>query len=611
MDKSPEGAGGDLSPAPARPPAAVEMLRLLLFATILFPLILGAVAGYLSYLNSCKYAARSAFEAVAVATENTTKVLDTHLLVAARINDLIGTASDDQIHSAEKQIHDSVAQQISGFPEVAAAWVIDAKGHELVSARVYPVNRDLDNAAREDFKAFRNADVDTYIWMLRARSLETGDFQPYFTVSLRRSDAAGHFNGIVVVAVSGAYFASFYNSLLVGSEHYTASVLRDDGTVLARYPEPANSPVTGQPDPRLAQAIANERKSGIDESGTPFDGGRLIAIKRVANYPIYVTIERTKASILYEWMQSVVGYVLIGVPAAILLFALSLLALRRTRREKVAIERASEAVAKHAALEVELNRVQRLEAVGLLTAGIAHDFNNLLMIVIGNVDRLEDKLENADARQQKLIAAVRQACDRAVGLNKRLMGLARHEPSDPRPIKVNDTVRNTFELPWQLGNRITGELVLQGDLWSASVDAEQLTTALLNLLFNARDAMPNGGKVIVETTNVTLNGAGAAEPADAVTGEYVGIFVTDTGHGMSPEVRDKALDPFFTTKEPDKGTGLGLSMVNAFTTRSGGHCVIESEPGRGTTIKIYLPRYVAAQESERVEATKAAAATGG
>jgi two-component system NtrC family sensor kinase len=598
-DKAKIAADGGTPSGSGETLGALGMLRILLIGTIFLPLLLGAVAADLSYRHSWEEAKISAWEAVAVATENTTKVLDTHLLVAARIADLLGTMTDAQIHTSEKQFHDRIAEQITGSPEVAAAWVIDANGHELVSARVYPVNRDLDQSNRDDFRAFAKSGAPTYIWMLRARSLDSGDFQPYFTVSLRRTAADGHFNGIVVIAVSGSYFASFYNSLLGGAERYTASVLRDDGTVLAQYPAHADAPVPPKPDPLLARAIANEAQSGIDESGTPFNGGRLVAIKRVANYPVYVTIERSKASILQDWLRSMVGYTVIGVPAAIALFALSLLALRRTRREQSALAQANEAVERHAALEVELTRAQRLEAVGLLTAGIAHDFNNMLTVVAGNIERLETTLDDADTRRQRLATAAKEGCARAAALSKRLLGFARHEPINPRSTDINEVIVNTLELPWQSANRIPYELRLKDELWRANVDPEQLATALLNLAVNARDAMmPEGGRLKVETTNVVLDNPADAEAAGVSVGEYVGIFVSDTGHGMPQEVREKAFDPFFTTKEPGKGTGLGLALVNAFATRSGGYCTIDSELGRGTTIKIYLPRYVDAERTD-------------
>ena len=583
---------------------ALGMLRLMLIATIVLPVVLGAIAGYVSYLNSYQRATTAVWEAVSVATENTTKVLDTHLLVAARIDDLLSGLDDDQIRMSEKALHDRIAQQISNLPQVAAAWVIDASGRELVSARVFPVNRDLDHATREDFTALRKSAAPAFIWMLRARSIESGDYQPFFTVSLRRTAPDGQFNGIVVIAVSGSYFASFYNSLLDGNEHDTANVLRDDGAVLAQYPAPANPQEAPRPDPLLAKAIAEAGHTGIQETGSPFDSkGRLVAIKRVGNYPVYVTVERAQSAIFHDWLRSVVGYVVIGVPAAIALVALSLLALRRTRREQQALARAADASARHAALEVRLHHAQSLEAVGLLTAGIAHDFNNLLTVVGGNVERLEAMLEESDTRRQRPITVAKEACGRAEALTKRLLGLTRQEPADPHSTDINDLVVNTLELPWKSGDRITAEFRLQRDLWAAKIDSGQLATALLNLVFNARDAMSRGGRLTITTANVASD---ASEAAGAPLGDYVMISIADTGHGMTPETREKAFDPLFTTKEPGKGTGLGLALVHAFVTRSGGYCTIDSEVGRGTTVRLYLPRDSEPQD-DRVDRCEEAA----
>src|SRR5712692_8209893 len=221
---------------------AIGTLWVLLVGTIIVPLLLAAIGGYVSYRASYQAAAAALAEAVAVAEENTTKILDTHMLVAARIDDLLTGLTDSQLLAQEKTLHERIAQQIEGLPQVAAAWVIDANGRELVSARVFPVNRDLDHSGREDFRALQDAGVQTFIWALRARGLDRGDYQPYFTVSQRRQAPDGSFRGIVVVAVSGPYFASFYNSLLGGSAQYAASVLHEDGTILARYPETAQPP---------------------------------------------------------------------------------------------------------------------------------------------------------------------------------------------------------------------------------------------------------------------------------------------------------------------------------------------------------------------------------
>ena len=581
---------------------AVRTLRLLVLGAVVVPLLLAAIAGYLSYRATYEHATAALAEAAAVAEQNTTKVLDTHILVAARIDDLLGSLSDDEVSAQEQPLHDRIGQQIENLPQVAAAWVIGADGRELVSARVYPVDTRTDQSGRDDFRAMRDGEAQSFIWALRARSLDRGDYQPYFEVSRRRQTTDGSFRGIIVVAVSGDYFASFYDSLLGGSAQYTASVLREDGTSLAHYPQTAASPAPGQDD-LLAQAIAAKATGGIIASGSAFGDGRVVAYRRLASYPVYVSVGRTQASILNDWLRSVAGYAAIAIPAAAGFMLLSLLALRRTIREQMALARARDAIAERAAIETQLQQAQKLEAVGLLTAGLAHDFNNLLMIVKGNISLLEMDLGGVDLEQHKSIGAVTRACERAAALTKRLLSFARREPVDPRPVDVNDTIATLADLPWSApGGRIATELRLSPALWPVFVDPNQLENALLNLALNARDAMEGGGRLTIETNNRSFDDDEAAKHAGPAAGDYVAIAVSDTGSGMSEDIREKAFDPFFTTKVAGKGTGLGLSQVYGFVTRFGGHCTIDSEQGRGTTIRLYLPRWVGAGHEGRLRA---------
>ena len=616
---APNSSGDAKSPAPDEPATqneaafgAIRTLRVLLVGTIIVPLLIGIVGGYFSYQASYRAAAAALAEAVAVAEENTTKILDTHVLVAARIDDLLTGLTDVQVRAREKTLHERIAQQIEGLPQVAAAWVIDANASELVSARVFPVNRDLDHSGRDDFRALQDAGIRSFIWALRARNLGNGDYQPYFTVSQRRQAPDGRFRGVIVVAVSGAYVASFYNSLLGGSPQYAASVLRDDGTTLARYPERAEPPAPRQQEEKLATAIAEKATGGVIASGSPFRGdGSLVAYKRLANYPVYVTIGRTGASIVGEWLDNMAGYAAIGVPAAIGLMLLSLLALRRTRREQSAMAAARDAIAQRAAIEAQLHQAQKMEAVGLLTSGIAHDFNNLLTIVSGNIALLEANLDTSDAKRQKFIASAMSGCERASDLTRRLLGFVRREPVDPQPVEINQLITRMSDLAWRsLGDHIAVDLRLSAGLWPVFVDPNQLENALLNLALNARDAMAAQGSLTIETANLHVKDADSAAQLGIRAGEYVAIFIGDTGCGMPQEVRDKAFDPFFTTKEAGKGTGLGLSQVNGFVTRSGGRCTISSEPGRGTTVKLYLPRYLGAPVGSAAQGGNARTATG-
>lgn len=581
------------NPAPPAKAAsgAVRTLRLLVVGTIVVPLVLGAAAAYLSYHATYQRAAIALAEAVAVAEENTTKVLDTHVLVAERIDDLMVGQTDQQLEAAEQTLHERMAKQIADLPQVAAAWIIDADGRELASARVFPVNRQLNLSDREDFQALRSGGMKTFIQAVRARSLEGGSYQSYYTVSQRRSSPDGSFRGIIVVAVSGPYFASFYNSLLGSSAQYTASVLREDGTTLARYPATAAPPLEREDEP-LAKALIGKSTSGVIADGSGLWQGRLVAFSRLANYPVYVTVGRTRAAITRDWLTALAGYAAVGIPAAIGLMLLGLMALRRTRREQAALAAARDASAQRAAIEAQLHQAQRMEAVGLLTAGIAHDFNNLMTIVGGNIALLEMQVDEEDAKRQRFITAARAGCERATALTKRLLGYARREPGDPRRVEINQLISGMSDLPWRsLGDNITVEFRLSRELWPVFVDPAQLEDALLNLALNARDAMGNAGKLTIETLNLHNDDAAAANHPLASAGDYVAIHVTDTGCGMPPEVRDRAFDPFFTTKAGGKGSGLGLSQVNGFVTRFGGYCAIDSEPGRGTTIRLYLPRY--------------------
>lgn len=561
--------------------STIGTLRLLLVATIALPLLLGAGAAYLSYVDTNRQATAAASEAVAAAAANTAKVLDTHLLVAARIGDLLGTMRDDQIRAAEKSLHESMAQQIAAMPQVAAAWVIDAAGRELVSARVYPVNPGLDQSDRADYRALRDTNVQNFIWILRARRLEDGEFEPYFTVSLRRVTPDGRFNGVIVVAVASSYFASFYDSL-IGSGRYTAALLKSDGVILARYPAPNLAAGPPLPDPLLIKAITEAPKTGIVENGTPFDGaGRIVAVKRVGNYPVYVTIERRKASILGEWLQTVSGYAAIGIPAAIALIALSALAFRRARREELALARAGRAFAGRAALEVRLHRAQRLEALGLLTTGIANAFAKAVSEIRHNVEHAAAAIDNPTGQPQPSLAAAQDGCTRAAGLAQRLLSLTRSEPLRPQPTDLNEVIVDLLELTWPSGTPIFDEVRLQEGLWPVQTNPDQLATALLGFAFHAQSAPNADGQLVIEASNCSLDAAGLD---GAPPGDYVELIVEGAGAIATDaeDIRD-------------------LVRLGGFADRASGYGTIEGTPGGHATMRIHLPRY----RAEKIEPTSA------
>jgi PAS domain S-box-containing protein len=245
--------------------------------------------------------------------------------------------------------------------------------------------------------------------------------------------------------------------------------------------------------------------------------------------------------------------------------------------------------------QAALAQSQKMEAVGQLSGGIAHDFNNLLHVITNATEALNRKLQTSDPEIGHLLTMVRRNADRAASLTQRLLAFSRRQPLEPRALDANRLVQGMADLLHSsLGESISVEVVSGSGLWQILADPNQLETAILNLAVNARDAMPNGGKLTIETTNAFLDETYTLSYKDVMPGQYVMIAVSDTGTGMTKEVLSKAFDPFFTTKEVGQGTGLGLSQVYGFIKQSGGHVKIYSEVDRGTTIKLYLPRLVTA-----------------
>jgi len=259
--------------------------------------------------------------------------------------------------------------------------------------------------------------------------------------------------------------------------------------------------------------------------------------------------------------------------------------------------------------EDHLRQAQKMDVLGQLTGGIAHDFNNILMVIIDNVETLVET-GGRDPETRRSLDRIADSAQRAEDLTRQMLAFSRKQPLRPRPTDVNDLVADTGKLLRRtLGEQIEIDSILADDLWTVDVDPVQLTTSLVNLCLNARDAMPGGGHVLVETRNIAVDAVHAAVDPGVPPGNFVLISVGDTGHGILPADMDKIFEPFFTTKAAGKGSGLGLSMVYGFIRQSSGHIGVTSEVDRGTSFRIYLPRH-AGPAAEAV-VRKAVAATGG
>lgn len=276
--------------------------------------------------------------------------------------------------------------------------------------------------------------------------------------------------------------------------------------------------------------------------------------------------------------------------------------------------RVTEAIAERKHAEDALRQSQKMEAVGQLTGGIAHDFNNLLTGIMGALELMQAKLRQGRLSEiDRYVAAAQGAAKRAASLTHRLLAFSRRQTLDPKPTDVNRLVIGMEELIRRtVGPQIALEVVTAPGLWTALIDASQLESALLNLCINARDAMPEGGRITIETSNKWLDERAARE-RDLPPGQYLSLCVTDTGVGMTPDVIARAFDPFFTTKPIGQGTGLGLSMVYGFARQSGGQVRIYSEIGQGTTMCLYFPRHFgdATENTSDIDSARATRALAG
>ncbi|MCZ8547465.1 CHASE3 domain-containing protein [Mesorhizobium qingshengii] len=341
---------------------------------------------------------------------------------------------------------------------------------------------------------------------------------------------------------------------------------------------------------------AGQGKAAMDEIRASMD-----AIRRIGAATIAARDEHTDQ--VEAWLR-------IGSLAALLaIFLLGAYTIResRCRFREVAVAQ-EELMHKNIALgneirtrekaESQIRQMQKMEAVGQLTGGIAHDFNNMLAVIISAMNLAQRKLARGENDIAKFIEAATDAATRAANLTARLLAFSRQQPLAPQIVDTNRLVTGMSDLLRRaLGETIRIETVLAGGLWKTHADPSQIENAILNLAVNARDAMGDDGKLTIETANSHLDDDYAATNAEVTAGQYVMIAVSDTGTGMSQEVMAKAFEPFFTTKPVNKGTGLGLSQVFGFVKQSGGHVKIYSEPGEGTTIKIYLPRFFGPEEA--------------
>jgi signal transduction histidine kinase len=563
----------------------VRLLQVLSVAALLLPLLFFAIASALSYRATYALADERIERSLDVLQEQALKVFHSMNLALDTIENMLAGLSEADIRANEERLHMRLRQIQSSLPEVQSIWVFSPTGHPQAITRDYPAPYAEDFATLDYFVVPRDGPPGVYIGGIHQ---STSGGQPYFTFNRARHDAQGKFIGVIEMSLLPSDFSRFYSHLLSG-EDLQFALVRDDGVMLARYP-PISRDVRLDEHSGFHRSIAAAPVGGFYTSvGGNDNVERRVGTRRLPGFPIYVIVGIDTAQIRNEWMGGMAMHLIFGVPATLFLFLTLLAVLRRTRHLYAETDQ-------RLAVEETLRQSQKLDAIGHLTGGVAHDFNNLLTIIIGNLETAQRQLESwTDAVHLKLAQRIGNAmhgAERAAALTKRLLAFARQQPLNPAAIDVNRLLNGLSDfLRRALGEDVSLEIVGAGGVWPVEADPAELEATVLNLAVNARDAMPNGGKLTIETANAYLDDAYCRQYSDVRPGQYVQVSVTDTGAGMTKAIIDRAFEPFFTTKQAGQGTGLGLSQVYGFVKQSGGHVKIYSEVGEGTTIKMYLPRF--------------------
>ena len=537
--------------------------------------------------------------AARISEEHALKVFETDIALLNRLLDALGDDPDDALLAREAALHEQLKRMSANLTQLQGIFVIGASGRMIATNRAFPAPHTVDFSDRTFFAHHRQAGPQPYISeVLTSRT--TGE--PFFDLSVRRSRSDGSFGGTVSTSMSPGYFAAFYREISSDAASLSISLRRADGVLLAGWPQTPSAadvgPASAPPGAFAPVAVAAQAAPGAMQGSYP------TATRRLGTYPIFVTARMERSAVLAPWYNQMVLMLALTFPAAAGLMYIGWIALQRTRHALQVADALRVETINRTQVEEALHQSQKMEAVGQLTGGIAHDFNNLLQVISANLHLIGRDPATKGVVEQRL-AHAHEAVKRGAKLANQLLAFGRRQPLEPKVINVGKLVLGLEDMVRRsIGEAIELEAIVSGGLWNTCVDPNQIENAILNLAINARDAMHGPGKLTIEVANAALDEAYTRQHGELNPGQYVMLAVSDTGVGMTPEVAAQAFEPFFTTKPVGAGTGLGLSMVYGFVKQSGGHVKIYSEPGHGTTIKLYLPRSRRSEDAAGDEAAQ-------
>jgi len=418
-------------------------------------------------------------------------------------------------------------------------------------------------------------------------------------VSKQRSLASGAPGGMVELTLNRSYFDEFYRRLTEGDSRLTAALLNGEGVLVSSWPPVPLSDTVLAHGPLVKRIKSGEPRGTLLESGVLASSGqRYAAFRKVADEPLYVAVTQDMPSALADWKHQMLVLGAILLPITLALVGASWLALRRTRREIEARRRLRDEAQQREHAEEALRQAQKLDALGQLAGGLAHDFNNLLMVVSANAELLGRAVPQAASRPE--LGSILRAVDGGGRLTRRLLGFSRKRAHHPEVIRPQASLDGMLDLlRTTAGKAVEITLQVAAETPPIEVDVAELEMALINLVANARDAMGHKGRIRIQ--------ARPGRPGEGSEGSVLGyavISVSDTGHGMSTDIMNRAFEPFFTTKPPGVGTGLGLAQVYGFCAHAGGDVEVASKLRVGTTVSMLIPATAKSAAPSRIEAAR-------
>jgi two-component system NtrC family sensor kinase len=576
---------------------ATRLLHLLMVASIIVPAAGFLFAAWFDWRETRAQAVQQAERSVQILREHALKVIEAHELIIDDVEDRLKGLDWPGIR-ASVDVYNHIARLARRQHLVTSIVLIGPDGQPGNVSNQFPPPV-VDMSDRDYFIAAKQGQRGTIIGE-PVQGRITGN--RVVLVSRPRTTATGEFDGVIVVAISLNRFAEFYRSI-TSLEQNSVTLARTDGAVLAREPPITTGATRLTPNSGFMRSVANGGKS-YRTIGELEGIERIHAIVPVGQYPVYVSYGLSLTGLTSLWLVDLAIFGFFAASASIGLFSVSLMALRRVRSEQRLVHQWQDEVHRREQAEQTLRQTQKMEALGQLTGGVAHDFNNLLMVIGGNIELLKKKAAGAGADRQ--IAAIEHAARNGEALTKKLLSFSRRRLVKTASIELDPFLAKAVDL---LRPSLPEEIDLITDtipgVWPVEADADDLELSLVNVVLNARDAMPTGGGVVTVTArNLVLR---ADDPVtDNLSGDFVALAVNDNGSGIAPENLTRVFEPFFTTKDVGRGTGLGLSQVYGFAKQSGGTVTIDSQHGRGTTVTIFLPR---SQRTDEVAEKGAAAPT--